>query len=266
MGRRNEKDSWLDLIPATAGFILVLAVFALIGINKFLILIFSGFFLLIAGGCGWRFWRRTENREQNGETEPATPGNCGALPPSVMYPLKSGLLKRLRSIDWYQFENIIAIVYRKSGFKVERRGGANADGGIDLILVNGAGERTAIQCKQWRTWKVPVKAIREFIGAMKIAGIRKGIFITLRGYTQDSREIAKCNGIELLDEAGLVRLLESSDCRFDPEFIELINDTKKVCPKCDNVLVVRTAKKGSNVGSKFWGCSTYPRCHFTMSL
>ena len=36
-----------------------------------------------------------------------------------------------------------------------------------------------------------------------------------------------------------------------------------VCPKCGSNLVERTARKGPNAGSKFFGCENYPRCRFT---
>lgn len=36
-----------------------------------------------------------------------------------------------------------------------------------------------------------------------------------------------------------------------------------VCPNCGSNLVERTAKKGPNKGSKFWGCENYPRCRYT---
>lgn len=32
------------------------------------------------------------------------------------------------------------------------------------------------------------------------------------------------------------------------------------CPKCDQLMVLRTARKGANAGNQFWGCSKYPRC------
>ena len=32
------------------------------------------------------------------------------------------------------------------------------------------------------------------------------------------------------------------------------------CPKCGADMVLRTAKKGRNAGSRFWGCSAYPNC------
>ena len=35
-----------------------------------------------------------------------------------------------------------------------------------------------------------------------------------------------------------------------------------ICPKCGAALVLRTARKGTNVGSQFWGCSGYPNCRF----
>jgi hypothetical protein len=36
-----------------------------------------------------------------------------------------------------------------------------------------------------------------------------------------------------------------------------------ICPRCGGALVLRTAKRGPNIGSSFYGCSNYPRCTFT---
>ena len=41
---------------------------------------------------------------------------------------------------------------------------------------------------------------------------------------------------------------------------------ERICPKCGSSLLVREAKSGANIGSKFWGCSTYPKCRFTQKL
>ena len=174
------------------------------------------------------------------------------------------LIEKLRAIDWYQFEKIVALAYRKAGFKVERRGGAKPDGGVDIIITNSIGEHTAIQTKQWKTWNVGVKTIREFLGALTDSGIQKGIVITLRGYTGDAKRLAEKHGIELVNETGLAKLLESTDARFDPEVLQLLNNGRKRCPRCEHELIVRTATKGTNSGTQFWGCSAYPRCGFTM--
>lgn len=34
------------------------------------------------------------------------------------------------------------------------------------------------------------------------------------------------------------------------------------CPLCGGVLVKRVVRRGSRVGSEFWGCSNYPKCRF----
>lgn len=36
-----------------------------------------------------------------------------------------------------------------------------------------------------------------------------------------------------------------------------------VCPSCGKAMVLRTARQGARVGSKFWGCSAYPDCRAT---
>jgi restriction system protein len=170
----------------------------------------------------------------------------------------------VRSIDWFQFEKLVAVVYGKLGYRVTRRGGANADGGIDLVIEKD-GQRSAVQCKQWKTRSIGVKALREFLGALTDADIQKGIFITLCGYTGDAKQLAEKHGIEIVNEAGLAQMLESSDSKFDPETLSILRDMRKFCPKCESEMALRTATQGRGAGKKFWGCSTYPRCRFTMS-
>lgn len=175
------------------------------------------------------------------------------------------LVEQLRAIDWFQFEKVVAQVYRKQGYTVTRRGGANPDGGIDLVIEKD-GQRSAIQCKQWKTWNVGVKAVREFLGALTDAGIPKGVFITLGGYTGEAKQLAEKHGIEMVNETGLAQMLESTDAKFDPEVISILSDKRKFCPKCEQEMVLRTAKKGLGAGRQFWGCSAYPRCRFTLPM
>jgi len=35
------------------------------------------------------------------------------------------------------------------------------------------------------------------------------------------------------------------------------------CPWCGRSLVLRTARKGTNAGKQFYGCSNYPKCRYT---
>jgi hypothetical protein len=177
----------------------------------------------------------------------------------------SGLVEQLRSIDWFQFEKLLGHIYQKQGYSVTRRGGANPDGGIDLIIQKD-GQCAAVQCKQWKAWNVGVKTVREFLGALTDAGIQKGKLVTLRGYTGEARQLAEKHGIEIVNEAGLTQMIESTDAQYDPEVLELLHDTRKFCPKCEREMVIRVAGKGPNPGSRFWGCSGYPKCYFTLPI
>lgn len=38
------------------------------------------------------------------------------------------------------------------------------------------------------------------------------------------------------------------------------------CPYCGGNLVVRTAKKGANIGRQFYGCSNFPKCKYTRNI
>jgi len=175
------------------------------------------------------------------------------------------LLLQIRSMDWFQFEKLVALVYRKLGYDVTRHGGANPDGGIDLVLQKD-GRRKAIQCKHWKAWRVGVKPVREFFGALMDADIPQGKFITLCGYTNAATQFAKRNNIEIVTEAGLAQMFDSTDAKSDPEVLNLLLDTRKFCPKCEREMVIRVAKNGPRPGGKFWGCTGYPDCHFTLPI
>lgn len=116
------------------------------------------------------------------------------------------LLDQLQEIDWFQFEKIVALTYRKQGYSVARRGGASPDGGIDLVIEKN-GQCRAVQCKHWKAWKVGVKGVREFLGALTDGGFKEGIFITLRGYTEEARQLAVKHHIQVVDRAELAAML-----------------------------------------------------------
>jgi restriction system protein len=41
------------------------------------------------------------------------------------------------------------------------------------------------------------------------------------------------------------------------------NLTDPNCPRCGKAMVLRTARRGANAGSQFWGCSGFPACKAT---
>lgn len=171
-------------------------------------------------------------------------------------------LDRVRTLDWFQFEKLVAALFSECGFAVQRFGGANPDGGIDLIVTFDH-KTSGVQCKHWKAWPVGVKEIREFIGALKDRGLERGIFVTLQRYSPDAQALAGRHQIELAGELEFTRMLEAARCEQNPSLLAILNDTQKVCPKCESAMVVRTARFS---GRKFWGCSTFPRCRFRFDI
>jgi HJR/Mrr/RecB family endonuclease len=271
MGRRRKReDVWLEVIPQAVG---VLFLFALISptvrhiISGFGHIFFLFIIIVLVALIVFTAYRAFQKSRSSG-----TVLNSIAQEQTETSPLRpprsetpTNLIDQLRTIDWFQFEKLVELVYRKLGYSVSRKSGANPDGGIDLVIEKG-GVRTAIQCKQWKTWNVGVKAVREFLAALTDSGIQSGIFITLSGYTGEAKSLAEKHGIQIIDETGLADLLEKLSAATDKDVLAILTDTRKFCPKCESEMVLRTAGKGFNAGQKFWGCSRYPKCRFTMKI
>jgi restriction system protein len=168
--------------------------------------------------------------------------------------------RTIDALDWFQFEKLVAIALTYRGWQVERRGGAHADGGIDLVARKIGEPDMAVQCEHWKAWNLGVATVREFFGAMQHAGIARGMVIASKGYTDQAAELARQHEISLLDKSGLVRLLEETDCRFAPDVQALLNDPTKYCPRCESPMVMR------NGSTPFWGCSRYPACRCTVTV
>src|SRR6266567_1455756 len=267
--RRKREDDWIGVVAQLVGLMVLLSLISpqvrqMISAVGLIAICFLC--LAVVGLIGFGIYRFATRAQRVQVVD------C-KVAPVILRPSPLGqenrpqtspdLIEQLQAIDWFQFEKIVGLVYRKLGYSVTRRGGANPDGGIDLVIEKD-GQRLAVQCKQWKTWNVGVKAVREFLGALTDVGIPRGIFITLRGYTGEARLLAEKHGIEIVNEVGLAQMLESTDAKFDPETVAILRDDRKFCPKCEKELVLRTANKGPGAGQKFWGCSGYPKCRFTM--
>ncbi len=176
----------------------------------------------------------------------------------------------LRQMSWQDFELLVGEAYRRQGYAVEETGGGGADSGIDLILRKND-ETTLVQCKQWKTYKVGVKIIRELYGVMAAEKAHRGVIATCGRFTRDAVAFAEGKPLELLDGSALWHLVErvkeeqaTPTSYDDAATASNIRDTrdKLICPKCGSTLVLRTARTGPHAGSKFYGCSQYPKCRF----
>ena len=50
------------------------------------------------------------------------------------------------------------------------------------------------------------------------------------------------------------------------EDVAIAQEAAPQCPKCSRAMVLRTVRKGSAAGQKFWGCADYPACRGTRRI
>ena len=174
-------------------------------------------------------------------------------------------IKWLNALSWQEFERMVAEVYRQKGLQVEVTGGGGNDGGIDLILT-GNGQRTLVQCKKWRGFKVGVKPVRELYGVMAAEGVQRGILITSGIFTNEALRWAEGKPLELVDGAQCASMLRQVQQVMGgtTETLRQVQGeggtpSRPVCPVCGSEMILRRAKRGPNAGNEFWGCSQWPK-------
>lgn len=190
----------------------------------------------------------------------------------------------LDGMSWQDFEMLVGEAFRRQGYQVQETGGGGADGGVDLVLSrparNGT-EKTLVQCKHWRAFKVGVDVVRELYGAMAARGATAGIVVTSGRYTAEAEAFAQGRNVKLIDGPALQRLIQAAQSgkpatQADglPESIRRIVEpgparvappppppaSAPSCPNYGKTMVQRTAKRGAQSGSRFWGCPGYPAC------
>lgn len=174
-------------------------------------------------------------------------------------------LDSLRALAWRDFEHLVGEAYRQQGYDVEETGGGGADGGVDLVL-RGNGETVLVQCKQWRDRQVGVDKVRELFGVLTAERADRGILITSGSFTNDAHSFKVGKPLLLVDGPALAQLVDDVQ-KTHATTVSQAKDgppaSEAACPRCGSPMVLRTAKRGANTGSSFYGCTRYPSCKGT---
>lgn len=172
-------------------------------------------------------------------------------------------IESIRELSWKRFEELLGEAYRRHGFTVIENSGVGADGGIDLVIRRG-GETYLVQAKQWKTYKVGVKVVREMLGLVTAHKAKGAIVVCSADFTQEARDFAAKNHVELVDGPALLELVRSLQSTASlPAGLASQLASDRICPSCGREMVLRTATRGANAGGRFWGCSGYPECRHT---
>jgi restriction system protein len=144
---------------------------------------------------------------------------------------------------------------------------------VDVVL-HRDGRKIVVQCKRWTNKPVPVQIVRELYGVMHDQNAIGGKLITTSSFTSETAAFAKGKPIELIGANELLRLIRSvqtsGQAAAVPPALSSLRATSvgqaQQCPVCNSVMVKRTARRGANAGSDFWGCSNYPKCKGTRKI
>jgi restriction system protein len=170
-------------------------------------------------------------------------------------------MRSVKELPWKDFEHLVGEAYRRKGYQVQENNGTGPDGGIDLTVTKD-GEKHLVQCKNWRIRAVGVPVIRELFGIVTAENATGGIIVCSGNFTRDAIEFARGKPIELISGFKLSQLI--GDVQKQKKVKPVSQDSS--CPSCGSPMVVRTARRGKNVGSSFWGCSRFPKCRGTRQL
>ena len=181
----------------------------------------------------------------------ATAGASGRTAPST------SIADQLHAIDWFQFEAVAGRILEADGWAVQKSGGANPDGGADILAARN-GRKAVVQCKHWRRVEVQPKIIRELLGTKTSAQFTadEAILFTLSDCTESALACARENNVVVYNSGAIEAAIRHLGIE---RFPELTNPDSKRCPKCGAAMVLR-----DKVETPFWGCSTYPRCRGTI--
>lgn len=217
-------------------------------------------------------WIRRYSRMQSATFESSIPRPPKAIdaPVSVRQVLdRKGGAKYIGQLSWAEFEELLAVAFRRAGFDVQRTGSSQSDGGIDLILTK-VDERTIVQCKHWQVLKVPVSVVREQLGLKQSLRAHHCIIVTSGEFTSDAIKFGSQNGIILLNGAALQLLIEDPTVASLTRMIEwsqlpvAAEDSDSgapVCPQCGGATTRKVATKGRFKGHPFWACVRFPDCY-----
>ena len=135
--------------------------------------------------------------------------------------LAAELIENIKQCDPAFFEKLVLDLLLKMGYGRRREDagrtvGQSGDGGVDgIINEDPLGLDTIyLQAKRWEG-SVGEGEIRDFIGALDLKGVKKGVFLTTSRYTPAARaavqSIRSDKKIVLIDGAHLARLMIEHD-------------------------------------------------------
>lgn len=126
--------------------------------------------------------------------------------------LTEELIEELLKVDPYYFEEIVADLLEKMGYGDLEVTQKSNDGGIDAVVNEDklGLDKILIQAKRYNEEnKIGSQLIQNFLGALDISKVQKGIFVTTSSFSNKAKEVVKnsTKKIRLIDGKELTELM-----------------------------------------------------------
>lgn len=136
------------------------------------------------------------------------------LPVSVWVAWEGFAIPRNARLDYFlaltprEFEEVVARLIVPLGYTDIRVVGGAADRGVDVLCRDRQGRKVAIQCKRYQpTNEVSSSQVQTFMGGMVAHEAERGIIVTTSSFSGPARDLARDQGIRLIDGSELTRIL-----------------------------------------------------------
>ncbi|MBV7507403.1 restriction endonuclease [Bacillus sp. sid0103] len=120
---------------------------------------------------------------------------------------KSGLpidIREIDNMDGFAFEHFLKPVFERQGYLAQVTQGSG-DYGADLILRKGR-KKFVVQAKRYSS-NIGVSAVQQVVAAVNYYDAHGAIVVTNQYFTPAAVELAKVNGVKLIDRDSLGKML-----------------------------------------------------------
>jgi len=127
-----------------------------------------------------------------------------SLTASKRYLKRFKSVKKLKKLEWGEFEHLCRLLFEEEGWKVTENEKKGADGGVDLWMKK---RRTTaiVQCKKYEDARVTIKVIREMYGLIYEYDVDEAFIVTTSEFTKECYRFVEDKSITLINGESLVR-------------------------------------------------------------
>jgi restriction system protein len=111
------------------------------------------------------------------------------------------VLQAVRAMSWRDFSQAVEDAFTRDGFAVQR-----IEGAADFAATR-AGRTVLVAARRWKAARHGEEALAALHAQMRVRDASEGIYIALGELSANAQRFARANGVQVMQEEGLVQLL-----------------------------------------------------------